>query len=465
MPVINTFTDHPLCMKPIKTGFITLAFVSVLLFFIVLYQYTSSPLHARKGSRMSQTYQQHNVAGGGGKWIVVGTGISACGVLHYLPSAISSSVIMYEAGTRVGGRILSAPKSLTPPNTDRQVLEFGAWSYDVFEHVRVKSLLKSLNIPTKLQKFSPAQSFVYIKGERMTWPNLPNVPVEDMPYGETNPDMYISWYAHTGIMPSAMPSASAHAVSKLIIAASAAVVTGLGWLSAPFQCIGTVPVLYNEKVNSVHADATKGTISLKYTSGSAISNAKGVVLTGNPNDVLAIQGVLPSVKIMLQNSFDSYTQGVLYAQWTSDTTWWPQLGFTHGVAATDTNLGRIFTTDVTTLRCVISGQDNVEFWTNAFVTNSMDAVAEIMANQLREVFGSSTIPKPAYVSFRGWPNGLWLWKAGVNKQEVGKTLSRPCGNTAPVWWVSGDISTNQGWVEGCLQSAEEACLSIANHTF
>ena len=366
------------------------------------------------------------------RWAVVGTGLAAATVVYYMAPPLRAATSMREASTRFGGRILTAPKSIAPMNTVTQALELGAWTFDAFGHTRLKALLLELQITTYLQVFYPAQSFTFYGCTRRPWPEVPVVADANQRYADVAPATQAAWLAHTGIGVADAPDASVNAVWNTVIPITAAVVTGLGWQAVP---------------------------TLQYTSGDA-EDVQGVVLACGPADVAAIAGVTADALAAIRDCLVPVTQGVLYGQWAAKDVWWPQLGVDHAVVATDTYLGRVCTADAGTLRCKVTGQAAVTYWTDWIVKEGMAAAATAMAAMLATVFGVDTLPPPAFVSFRGWPNGLWLWKAGVDPAAARRRMVRPCGPNVPVWWACADISDNQGWAEGAVEAGLAAAAAV-----
>ena len=392
------------------------------------------------------------------RWAVIGTGLAAATAVYYMEPPLRAATSMREASARFGGRVLTAPKSITPMNTVTQALEFGAWVYDAFGHTRVKALLLDLQVTTYLQVFYPAQSFTYFNSVRQPWPAVPTLAADaaSKRYADIPAEERAAWQAHTGISVADAPDASAGAVWNLIIPITAAVVTGLGWQAVPTRAIRSTQVQYGHQLRAISVAASQS-VHLQYTSGD-VEDVQGVVLACGPADLAAIDGVTADAKAAIDESLLSITQGVLYGQWPAADVWWPAAGFDHAVAATDTRLGRIGTADAGTLRCKVTGADTVTYWTNLIVNEGMVVAAAAMAALLSTVFGVP-VPAPAYVSFRGWPNGLWLWKAGVHPPTARARMVRPCGKDVPVWWASADISDNQGWVEGAVEAGLAAAAA------
>jgi len=391
------------------------------------------------------------------RWAVVGTGLAAATVVYYMAPPLRAATSMREASTRFGGRILTAPKSIAPMNTVTQALELGAWMFDAFGHTRLKALLLELQITTYLQVFYPAQSFTFYGGKRQPWPAVPVVADANQRYADVAPAAQAAWLAHTGIGVADAPDASVNAVWNTVIPITAAVVTGLGWQAVPTRAIVSAQVQYGRQLRAIRPGGAG--VTLQYTSGDA-EDVQGAVLACGPADVAAIAGVTADALAAIRDCLVPVTQGVVYAQWAARDVWWPQLGFDHAVVGTDTYLGRVCTADAGTLRCKVTGQAAVTYWTDLIVKEGMAAAAAAMAAMLATVFGVETLPPPAYVSFRGWPNGLWLWKAGVDPAAARKRMVRPCGPNVPVWWACADISDNQGWAEGAVEAGLAAAAAV-----
>jgi hypothetical protein len=363
---------------------------------------------------------------------------------------------MREASMRFGGRILTTPKSIAPMNTITQALELGAWVFDSFGHTRLKALLLELQVTTYLQVFYPGQSFTFYGGKRQPWPPVPVVSNPNARYADVAPETQDAWLAHTGVGVADAPDASVNAVWNMVIPITASVVTGLGWQAVPTRAIVSTQVLYGRQLMAVRPTAAG--VTLQYTSGDA-EDVQGAILACGPADMAAIAGVTADAQAAIRDSLVSVSQGVVYGQWAAKDVWWPQLGFENAVVATDTYLGRVGTADAGTLRCKVTGQAAVTYWTDLIVKEGMAAAATAMAAMLATVFGVDSVPPPAYVSFRGWPNGLWLWKAGVDPAAARKRMVRPCGPDVPVWWACADISDNQGWAEGAVEAGLAAAAA------
>jgi hypothetical protein len=438
-----------------RTGtFVLVLLLAAAVLAVVVVEYVRQSSTSKKASHSANTAAVIKAAPTG-RWAVIGTGISAAAVIHYMDPRLRASASMREGSARFGGRILTQAKSISPMNTLTQALEFGAWLYDTFGHTYVKAFLLELQVPTFLQIFTPGESFTYFGGVKQPWPAVPTF-TADMSYKEIPAEEQNAWLAHTGVPVALAPNASAKSVWNLTIPITAATVTGLGWQAVPFYAIKNTSIQYNRLLNKIEV---KDGVNLSYASGET-ENVQGVVLTCPAADLVNIKGITADAQKCLQTSFTHVTLGVLYVQWTASTIWWPQLGFDHAVAATDTPLGRIGTCDNGVLRCKLAGEATVNYWTDLLVNDGVAAAGQQVAVLLAKIFGQTNIPPPAFVSFRGWPHSLPLWNFGVNKDAVRACILRPCGSDAPVWWTSGDVSNNQGWVEGCVEAAVSTARAI-----
>jgi hypothetical protein len=223
----------------------------------------------------------------------------------------------------------------------------------------------------------------------------------------------------------------------------------MGWTDVALRGCGLAYIQYGQKLDRISSAGPK--LVLHYASGME-EEVGSAILTCAPHQLLEIAGVLPTVTELVRASLLGVTQGVIYATWGANDVWWPALGFTAGVAATDTALGTVAVASPGVLRCLVVGEAAVSAWTTAFVSTPLEAVKTQIVTLLAQVFGQQTLPSPAAVSFRSWPNSLWLWKAGVDVAATRAVLSRPCGSDVPVFWASGDLSDVQNRVEGCVQA-------------
>jgi hypothetical protein len=385
--------------------------------------------------------------------VLIGTGLSAACFVHYLSPPLRAAVDVREATPRFGGRVLSGQQAVQPVSTLLPMNEFGAWKYDHFKHGLTINFLYDLQVPVLPQVYMPAQSFVFFGGVRKPWPSPPVVPsgAEATPYASVDADTAQAWLAYTGIPQSEAGSASLQAVATAILPAQCGVPAGMGWTDVALRGFGQTFIQYGQKLDRISTAGEKQLIKLHYANGEE-EEVGSLVLTCTPSQLLEIAGVLSDVKDTVQTALTSADQGVIYATWMGSNVWWPATGFQAAVAATDTILGSITVASPGVLRCSITGAAAVAHWTQAFVAPSQDAVKQEIVGLLATVFGVAAVPLPVAVSFRSWPQSLWLWTAGVDVVSTRAQLSRPCGMDMPVFWASGDLSDVQNRVEGCVQA-------------
>jgi len=165
-----------------------------------------------------------------------------------------------------------------------------------------------------------------------------------------------------------------------------------------------------------------------------------------------------------------------------DTPWWQQLGITDGSSSTDLPLGQCW------YFSPVAGQGNTNsllmasyndtlattYWEGleggqAFVNPagtgpfwSAQAPSALMVEevqrQLAEVHGSVTIPAPYAAAYRDWsvdPFGgaFSTWNVGADADAVEAVMLQP-DPTVPLHVVGSTYSSDQGWAEGALATAE-----------
>ncbi len=162
--------------------------------------------------------------------------------------------------------------------------------------------------------------------------------------------------------------------------------------------------------------------------------------------------------------------------------WWNDLGITDGSSSTDLPLGQCWyfspvpgqgntnsllmasynDTLATTYWEGLEGGDPFEnpvgtgrFWSEQVPSALM--VAEVQ-RQLREVHGAVTIPAPYAAAYRDWsidPFGgaFSTWNVGVDATAVEHTMLQP-DPSVPLHVVGSTYSSDQGWAEGALATAE-----------
>ena len=270
-------------------------------------------------------------------------------------------------------------------------------------------------------------------------------------------DAFALW-ANTGVL--APLNASAQVVSNLSQLSIMCVPAGMGWQDVAFRAVGMDIVLYNQILESIQTMTGEKDIILEYASGYS-ERVSGVILTIPPGAMMSIKGILPSVQILLKSSLVSVSIGVLYATWSAQDVWWTKAGFQNGFAQTDTELGRISIINATGVRFIVTGALLVNTWTSTFVQiGGMNQAMKLISDRLTAIF-NTTIPNPQSVSYRSWKDGIWMWTADTDIDMAVSKCWRPMGNDVNVWWSSGDVSKNQGWVEGCIQQASTTVNDIS----
>jgi lysine 2-monooxygenase len=159
--------------------------------------------------------------------------------------------------------------------------------------------------------------------------------------------------------------------------------------------------------------------------------------------------------------------------------WWRSLGLTSGRATTDLPIRQIYYFGTEPDRpaggagCLAMGyfdRPQLDYWaglrrleqpgaTGFTMLDPKGPVATEVRRQMSVVHGlDQPMPAPLSVGFMNWEDdpygGSWhTWNQGVKSWEVMKTIAAPVPGTA-LHIVGEAWSTNQGWVEGALETAE-----------
>jgi monoamine oxidase len=103
---------------------------------------------------------------------------------------------------------------------------------------------------------------------------------------------------------------------------------------------------------------------------------------------------------------------------------------------------------------MVSYTDNkyADFWNNLRNTEGALEVNREIVRLLYQVFGSK-IPMPHSTKIFYWSNGVGYWGVGANSSEVAKKVLNPFPNM----YICGEnySDTNQQWMEGALETAEQ----------
>ena len=195
---------------------------------------------------------------------------------------------------------------------------------------------------------------------------------------------------------------------------------------------------------------------------------------------------IPSV--LVQNAF-KLVLGYEYA-------WWKALGLTAGRSLTDlpirqtlyfgeqdndagesrskrANPGKGKSTRNKTARALLmasySDITNVPFWKGLERGESFgeepqahlatDRMVKAAQRQIAELHGQRALPEPYAAAYRDWSEfpfgGAWhSWKAGFKYNEIARQMTHPV-KSEKVYICGEAYSTDQGWAEGALETAEQ----------
>lgn len=74
---------------------------------------------------------------------------------------------------------------------------------------------------------------------------------------------------------------------------------------------------------------------------------------------------------------------------------------------------------------------------------------------------SDIIEKPKYLDSQYWPEGVHMWKEGVNSIETYKQIQNIGKETQNSMYIVGEAySMHQCWIEGALESVDNVFLNF-----
>ncbi len=408
-------------------------------------------------TKFAKPHASESTSSGTPKCTIVGSGITAAACVHNLTPLLKSTIQIREASIRLGGQILSGQQAIRPMSTVSQMYEMGAWEYDTFAHRQTTHFLQALQVPIVPQVFIPSQSFTYVNHIKGKWPSPPDFSANlqsTTAYRSLDAATALAWYAYTAIPSSEAGDASLSSVATCALPRNGEVPAGMGWGDVVLRGLGRVAVLYNEQLTQIDImkQGDRNKLFLQYASGFS-ENTDVLILTCPVGGARNIKGFLPSMASLVEASFVSCSQSVIYATWSATDVWWPALGFISAIACTDLQIGRVRTAGPGVLRCQAVGNASLAYWTNLIVNGDAAAAKQALTEQLQQAFGLDTPPPlPLALTFKGWPDSLCFWKTGVDPKAVQSVLSRPCGVNIPVIWACTNLSTAQNRVEGAVES-------------
>ena len=157
--------------------------------------------------------------------------------------------------------------------------------------------------------------------------------------------------------------------------------------------------------------------------------------------------------------------------------WWHSGGFCGGKSVDDGVLNQVFYYSNNTIM-VYSTHRYAEYWNEKFSADSAEDDEEAVGNAVLEMI--SEIQKlhgkppprtdvnspeafsqleewPFAVHYKYWKDGGYKWARNVNVAERIADMQRFVTATGGILYSVGDsVSTDQGWIEGALSSADKA---------
>lgn len=161
--------------------------------------------------------------------------------------------------------------------------------------------------------------------------------------------------------------------------------------------------------------------------------------------------------------------------------WWNDMGIQGGRSLTDLNLGQVYyygSGDDDKFKKpyleVYNDGTRSEFWEglqnpgDPGVTTRLNVqpqLAEELQKELEEMHGQE-LPKPTGLLYKRWADpymgaGWHTWNPGTKPTESSEAMIAPLPGL-PLYVTGEAWSTNQGWVEGALETSEKVVAKIKN---
>ena len=138
----------------------------------------------------------------------------------------------------------------------------------------------------------------------------------------------------------------------------------------------------------------------------------------------------------------------IYAQFDSENIWFKQISKT----TTNNRLRYVIPIDDKQGLIMISYTDGkyARYWKD----KSEAAMIKRLKTYVHQTFDIH-IESPKYTKVCYWPIGTAYWKPDVTSYEVARKMLEPFAKECPGLYICGEnYSTNQGWMEGALETAE-----------
>jgi len=108
---------------------------------------------------------------------------------------------------------------------------------------------------------------------------------------------------------------------------------------------------------------------------------------------------------------------------------------------------------------MISYTDDIyaEMW-NRYYNISENFLVTMLHKEIKNIFGVEP-PKPEFLSFHYWENGIHVWDTGFDMDEEYSKMIKPF-NDKEIYICGESFSKKQGWIEGSLETAYDVIKSI-----
>jgi monoamine oxidase len=416
---------------------------------------------------------------------IIGAGIGGLACAHCLSGSIpGAKITVYDHSPAPGGRL----KSVELKN-DGGTVELGAGRFHALSHPRLNALVRELAISTHSFEYtlSPVHAGLFEHGRQLltamlhglasgkqNWSaerreslsfregaaailgatktaflvtcigydslNHPEMSFADgMSLLNHHPETMALWQRRTE--PWQAPNGGFQAVAERLSA----------------QLAGKVRFYYRTKLQQVQRQAGRrdGKIELHFESSgtSFTAHADYLVLAMPMGDLQAVRGLaIPST---VSQALVEVPLTKMYLQFESR--WWEQFGLSGLCLTLPSPFRKVyFPPRDKYLLVYCDGASATSL--HRLAESGADLAALFSADLLKAVPGLAPLPKPCSVGGEFWQRGITFWKRGL------RLLPEACWQLEPQTYYVSDLCTSQqGWIEGSLHSAQDAAAGIVRH--
>ena len=232
-----------------------------------------------------------------------------------------------------------------------------------------------------------------------------------------------------------------------------------GWQDVVSKLINNTQIKYGKELINIQKYNDHNILS--FNDGDRII-AKHVFITIPVTQLLNIDGLNTNNIIDINNNLINYPGTKTFLKFKYD--WWRKdFGIKGGRSITSMNSRMIYYWDYDTILIYTAGNGKGDILNNIHNKYGINALVEILIDELSiSHYGKkNAIPFPIYATFKSWDMICRWWKPKADVINLQKKVLLPCGNNRNVYYSNSNISTNQGWMEGSIDMADNV-LNLSN---